>query len=98
MAKRPLDCSCRWGGEEFVIVLPETTPEDVVKISNQLMEIVGQINIGQLSKIPNHAITISIGIASTTLSPEATSDELIVIADQAMLRAKEEGRNRVVLG
>ena len=97
IAKRPLDCSCRWGGEEFVIVLPETTPEDAVKISNQLMEIVGQIEIGQLSKIPNHAITISVGIASTALSPKATPDELIVIADQAMLRAKEEGRNRVVL-
>jgi diguanylate cyclase (GGDEF)-like protein len=97
MAKRPLDCSCRWGGEEFVIVLPETTPEDAVKISNQLMEIVGQIEIGQLSKIRNHAITISVGIASTALSPKATPDELIVIADQAMLRAKEEGRNRVVL-
>ena len=96
-AKRPLDCSCRWGGEEFVIVLPETIPEDAVKISNHLMEIIGQIEIGQLSKIPNHAITISVGIASTALSPDATPDELIVIADQAMLRAKEEGRNRVVL-
>jgi len=98
MSKRPLDCSCRWGGEEFVLALPDTTSEDVVKISNQMMEIIGQINIGQLSKIPNHAITISIGIASTTLSPDATPEELIVIADQAMLRAKEEGRNRVVLG
>jgi len=97
MAKRPLDCSCRWGGEEFVIVLPETTPEDAVKISNQLMAMVGRIEIGQLSKIPNHAITISVGIASTALFPDATPDELIVIADQAMLRAKEEGRNRVVL-
>ena len=97
MAKRPLDCSCRWGGEEFVMVLPETSPEDAVKISNQLMAMVGRIEIGQLSKIPNHAITISVGIASTALSPDATPDELIVIADQVMLRAKEEGRNRVVL-
>jgi len=97
LAKRPLDCSCRWGGEEFVMVLPETSPEDAVKIFNQLMAMVGRIEIGQLSKIPNHAITISVGIASTALFPDATPDELIVIADQAMLRAKEEGRNRVVL-
>ena len=97
IAKRLLDCSCRWGGEEFVMVLPETTPEDAVRIANHLMEIVGKIEIGQLSKIPNHAITISVGIANTDLSPDATPDELIVIADQAMLRAKEEGRNRVVL-
>jgi diguanylate cyclase (GGDEF)-like protein len=97
LAKRPLDCSCRWGGEEFVMVLPETSPEDAVKISNQLMAMVGRIEIGQLSKIPNHAITISVGIASTALFPDATPDELIVIADHAMLRAKEEGRNRVVL-
>jgi len=97
IAKRPLDCSCRWGGEEFVMVLPETTSEDAVRIANHLMEIVGKIEIGQLSKIPNHAITISVGIANTDLSPDATPDELIVIADQAMLRAKEEGRNRVVL-
>ena len=97
LAKRPLDCSCRWGGDEFVMVLPETSPEDAVKIFNQLMAMVGRIEIGQLSKIPNHAITISVGIASTALFPDATPDELIVIADHAMLRAKEEGRNRVVL-
>jgi len=95
-SRRPLDYCCRWGGEEFVMILPDTLAEDAVKLANQLMECVGKIHLKEMRKTDHSPITLSIGIAITTLCPEP-HNALIARADEAMLFAKSEGRNRVVL-
>jgi diguanylate cyclase (GGDEF)-like protein len=96
--RRPLDYCCRWGGEEFAMVLPDTSVEEGVEIANQLMECVGALSISGLRNTPHPPITLSIGIAPMTLGGIQTPAELIKEADRALLRAKTEGRNRVVIG
>jgi diguanylate cyclase (GGDEF)-like protein len=96
-SRRPLDYCCRWGGEEFVVVLPDTGAEDGMKMAAELMECVGKIRIDQPSGTDIKPITISVGVATTEKFPDATPEELIARADQAMLQAKKEGRNRAVM-
>ena len=96
--RRPLDYCCRWGGEEFAMVLPDTSLEEGVEIANQLMGCVGALSISELRNTPHPPITLSIGIAPMTLGGIQTPAELIKEADRALLRAKTEGRNRVVIG
>jgi diguanylate cyclase (GGDEF)-like protein len=96
--RRPLDYCCRWGGEEFAMVLPDTSVEEGVEIANQLMGCVGALSIYALRNTPHPPITLSVGIAPMTLAGIQTPAELIKEADRALLRAKTEGRNRVVVG
>lgn len=93
---RPLDFCCRWGGEEFVIILPETTLAESLTVAKRINHRIANMNI----KANGHVmpgITISIGIASSAQGNVGTADELIQRADHAMLQAKEEGRNRIVI-
>jgi diguanylate cyclase (GGDEF)-like protein len=96
--RRPLDYCCRWGGEEFAMVLPDTSVEEGVEIANQLMDCVGALSISRLRNTPHPPITLSVGIAPMTLAGIQTTAELIKESDRAMMRAKTEGRNRVVVG
>lgn len=96
--RRPLDYCCRWGGEEFAMVLPDTSVEEGVEIANHLMDCVEALSISGLRNTPHSPITLSIGIAPMTLAGIQTQAELIKEADRALLRAKTEGRNRVVVG
>ena len=96
--RRPLDYCCRWGGEEFAMVLPDTSVEEGVEIANQLMGCVGALSISGLRNTPHRSITLSIGIVPMTAGGMQTPAELIKEADRSLLRAKTEGRNRVVIG
>ena len=80
-----------------MVVLPDTGAEDGMKMAAELMECVGKIRIDQPSGTDIKPITISVGVATTEKFPDATPEELIARADQAMLQAKKEGRNRAVM-
>lgn len=95
-ARRPLDLFCRWGGEEFVAILPDTTEEAALLVANHIMENVHKIELRKRGK-PLPGITISIGIATSLLNGEDHPEEMIERADKALLRAKVEGRDRVVI-
>jgi diguanylate cyclase (GGDEF)-like protein len=84
---------CRYGGEEFTIILPELGVEVASETAERLREIVEQtdFDIGEDHKIK---ITVSIGVAAFPESA-STAEELTNAADIALYRAKEEGRNRV---
>ena len=92
---RGIDLACRYGGEEFVVVMPDTEMSTAYAIAERLRKsiettpIVISRNPGKLS------ITISIGIAAPE-GDEDTADRLLHRADQALYRAKRSGRNRVV--
>jgi diguanylate cyclase (GGDEF)-like protein len=83
------DLVSRQGGEEFLVILPDTPPAGAVQVAERLREAVEAIN-----DLPCR-VTISIGVAACHQDEEATS--LISRADTAMYHAKENGRNRVVL-
>lgn len=90
---RPNDVAARFGGEEFVVLLPETSLNEAHAIAERLRHSVREADIQQASGLPLPGITISIGIAS--LEPGMTEQALIAMADVALYRAKQGGRDRV---
>ena len=86
---RKSDMCCRWGGEEFVVLLPGTPLEVAAGVAEKLRALIAATPVpspgGDLS------ITASLGVAQDDMALEG----LINRADQALLRAKREGRNRV---
>lgn len=91
---RPTDISCRFGGEEFILVLPDSTLEIAARRAEELRELFAQ---GKITFQGQHmGTTISLGVAGY---PEhgATADELVMYADKALYLAKDGGRNRVVV-
>lgn len=92
---RVVDSVYRYGGEEFVVLLPETDTEKALPVARRLREIVEQEQFeGEEQSQPNKKVTISIGVASFRSDADG-KDELLKSADSALYRAKESGRNRV---
>jgi diguanylate cyclase (GGDEF)-like protein len=90
---RPGDLFGRWGGEEFVIAMPETNAAGAVKAAERLRELLAAARFDANGK--PRAITVSIGVAGLQRD-ELSVDHAIARADRALYRAKEEGRNRVL--
>jgi diguanylate cyclase (GGDEF)-like protein len=93
---RGSDIACRYGGEEFLIILPETSPEDTFKRAEALREEIKKLEMvfqGQILGI----ITMSMGIAAYPQNG-VRMDELLRVADTALYKAKQEGRDRVITG
>ena len=90
---RKEDIACRYGGEEFLLILPEAPMEIVMKRANEVNLSVKRLHMQSKSL---KQITISAGVA---IFPEhgSTSKNIIKAADAALYRAKEEGRDRVCL-
>jgi diguanylate cyclase (GGDEF)-like protein len=100
-SKRGIDVEGRYGGEEFVLLLPETFLSGAGQIAERLRQSVAELSIpvsrtnGESSPI-DLRITVSVGVAQT-LPGTPSIDALIDRADQAMYSAKGLGRNRVVV-
>ncbi|MEH2317803.1 sensor domain-containing diguanylate cyclase [Nostoc sp.] len=90
---RSFDIACRWGGEEFVIVMPNMTLETLRKRVEQLRVDVEQMQLKDGDQILE-SITASFGIAVS--EPGITVKDFLNRADQAMLEAKRTGKNRVI--
>ncbi len=91
---RSTDMPIRYGGEEFVLLLPDTTKDNAYKAAEKIRKAVENttVNFGE-NKIK---CTISIGVASTEDSANSI-EHLILIADNRMYKAKESGRNTIVV-
>ncbi|WP_322995490.1 GGDEF domain-containing protein [Castellaniella sp.] len=94
-AIRPEDLFGRLGGEEFGIVLPNTTLRDSLEIGERLRKAVEEIRLYYDSDEPLR-VTVSIGTIHDSQKPHATMTQLLALADQVMYQAKHEGRNRVL--
>ena len=90
---RPNDLVARFGGEEFAVLLPETTVSNAELIAERLRDHVAKADPGVLDNKQLPAITISLGIAGR--QPGYSLDMMIAAADVAMYHAKRNGRNRV---
>jgi len=88
------DIPCRYGGEEFVLLLPGTTQEHACEVAERIRAAVGSLTIPVGSD--HFSVTVSLGVAQLDLM-DANLESLIDRADQALLRAKATGKNRVAL-
>lgn len=91
--RRPDDFCCRWGGEEIVCLLPGTSLEGASKLAQIILETVENEPI-VIKDFPPIHLTLSIGIANASHSNILLNNNLVNKADQAMYRAKQQGRNR----
>jgi diguanylate cyclase (GGDEF)-like protein len=93
--KRSTDVLCRYGGDEFVIVLPDTSVSDAMKIGAAIRKRVVKFSSEFDTASPVN-ISVSIGCASAVPDNSVTIDAFLAFADKALYRAKDAGRNCVV--
>ena len=92
---RKVDLTARYGGDEFVILLPDTAAEEALLLAERLHQAVSNEPVVLTNKSSIH-LTVSIGVA-TYPTHAATIDELIKRADEALYWIKSHGRNRIRL-
>lgn len=95
---RPADIVSRYGGEEFVVVLPETEGAGALKISEEIRSEIEKLHIEHSGNTASSYITASLGI-ETMVPNEGLGGEKFLIqrADQALYKAKNQGKNKVVV-
>jgi sigma-B regulation protein RsbU (phosphoserine phosphatase) len=97
VVSRPADLVARYGGEEFVVILPNTDVTGAMAIAQWVHAAIKDLAIPhQASKISD-TVTISLGITSQIPASELSAATLIEQADQALYRAKQQGRNQSVV-
>jgi diguanylate cyclase (GGDEF)-like protein len=89
---REVDFLARYGGEEFVLILPGTDKNSAVTVSEKLRNLVERFPFPHEKKSYAGRITMSAGIASYPLDTK-DEDELILLSDKALYKAKKNGRN-----
>jgi two-component system cell cycle response regulator len=92
---RGIDLACRYGGEEFVVVMPDTDLTFAYMVAERLRQSVADMPFPIAVPPGRLSVTISIGVTATDGASD-TPDALLRRADQALYRAKRDGRNRVV--
>lgn len=96
VASRDRDLVARFGGEEFIMVLPDTDTDTAIEMANRVCEKVNTLKIYHAESKVDRYVTISVGIATLRSTDDcAIAQPLIEAADQALYLAKEKGRNRV---
>lgn len=91
---RRMDVAARYGGDEFVLLLPHASADDALNVAQRIREEFRQGSAIVLRR--NEGVTMSLGIASKAGNAPVQCEQLIVLADHALYRAKAEGRNRAV--
>jgi len=96
-AKRPGDLAARYGGEEFAVVLPNTDEEGALVVGRGIRTAVAALEIPHSPTAAHEIVTVSVGVA--TMRPDAGGDPeaLVRAADEALYRAKAQGRNQTVV-
>jgi diguanylate cyclase (GGDEF)-like protein len=90
---RSTDIVCRYGGEEFIVLMPEAGREEALAMAERLREMVSGITV--VTPGGTLFLTISLGVAELGSGNEETLETLILRADRAMYQAKAAGRNTV---
>ena len=94
--KRPADLAARFGGEEFVLVLPDTNAEGALSVAECCRQQIEALGLPNPYSAECQVVTVSVGVATMVPAIGAKCDELIDMADRAMYNAKRSGRNRTV--
>jgi diguanylate cyclase (GGDEF)-like protein len=86
------DIPCRTGGEEFCVVLPHATRDEATRVADRIVDAVRNAHLG-----PGGDLTVSAGVV-TSLDSCHDRERLVRLADEHLMRAKREGRDRVIVG
>jgi diguanylate cyclase (GGDEF)-like protein len=99
-ARRPGDLVARYGGEELVVLLPDLDETGAAAIAEDIRAKVEALRVLHEANIPSRTLTVSIGSATCVPSLDRSRigpEDLITLADAALYRAKQDGRNRVAV-
>jgi diguanylate cyclase (GGDEF)-like protein len=95
--KRPGDIVCRFGGEEFACVLPETDAAGALAVGRAMEQTVRALRTPHAMSDVADVVTVSVGMAVGSPSPDWTMESMLSMADSELYRAKAEGRGQVRL-
>jgi diguanylate cyclase (GGDEF)-like protein len=96
--KRPRDFLCRYGGEEFIAVLPDTDEKGAFEVANRFLKETKKLKITHKSSPVSKNVTISVGVATIKPDRKAKSNFLVNEVDKALYEAKQSGRNCIKVG
>lgn len=91
---RTTDIPCRFGGEEFAVLMPETGAEDAKVLCERIRE---AIEKAVWPRHPERTVTVSIGLVGSTVRCPMPAEKWVESADKALYAAKSQGRNRTVM-
>ncbi|WP_173081397.1 GGDEF domain-containing protein [Fundidesulfovibrio magnetotacticus] len=94
LARRPGDVAARYGGEEYVLLLPDLPSSKALAHAEEVRQAVEALNLPHEGS-PHARVTVSIGMATLTPCGESRAEDLVRLADDALYEAKRLGRNRV---
>ena len=92
---RAIDLLARFGGEEFVVMLPSTDLDGAHKVALGICEAVSRLQIPHVASSAAAYVTVSVGVTSILPDRQSTTDQAVAAADRALYSAKQQGRNRV---
>jgi len=97
LTRRRIDVAARIGGEEFAMILPETTAADAANLAESVRLAIAGLELSHPASMTAPFLTVSAGVATATLGGWTTPEKLVSAADQALYGAKQTGRNRVIV-
>ncbi len=89
---RQEDIACRYGGEEFALIMPDTDTEQATIVCDRVLSAIAAI---EWPRHPDRQVTASIGLAGASMSPGLTPEQWLELADKVLYAAKNSGRNRM---
>lgn len=95
VVRRSADLAARFGGEEFVVLLPATEADAAAALAEHMRQAVADLQIPHAASRAAAGVTVSLGVASLRPDDACQPSDLVAAADAALYRAKELGRNRV---
>ena len=98
IVNRSSDSICRYGGEEFALILPNTNEEDATKVVEKIMKELAALELDHETSLVDDFVTMSYGIYCVIPGVETTPEGMIVCADRALYASKDSGRNRFTIG
>ncbi|MBL4899085.1 MAG: GGDEF domain-containing protein, partial [Colwellia sp.] len=93
---RSIDLVGRWGGEEFILILPETNAKQAQVIINRIRKSIATMPFTSSSTSKDFNVTVSFGISESHLNG-VVLEEILAKADQALYSAKNSGKNQVII-
>jgi diguanylate cyclase (GGDEF)-like protein len=90
-----IDICCRYGGEEFAVIMPELELHNAVKVAERIRKVVENNEFSISENNTDAKVTISLGVSGITGADDLSPEELVKKADDALYLSKKNGRNRV---